>query len=41
MDDRYVSKLVFNGYSIAYFQYQYFDTLCDGLDVLCILLSDP
>jgi hypothetical protein len=41
MDDRYLSKLVFDGYTFAYFQYQYFDTLCNDLGFLHILLSDP
>jgi hypothetical protein len=27
MDDRYVSKLVFDGHNFANFQYQYFGTL--------------
>jgi hypothetical protein len=41
MDDRYVSKLVFNGHNFAYFQYQDFSTLCSGLGFLRILMSDP
>jgi hypothetical protein len=41
MDDRYVSNTVFDGYKFAYFQYQYFSTLCSGLTFLRILLLDP
>jgi hypothetical protein len=41
MDDRYVLRLVFDGHYFAYFQYQYFDTLCSGLGFLRILLHDP
>jgi hypothetical protein len=41
MDDRYVSKLVFDVHYFAYFQYQYFGTLCSGMGFLRILLSDP
>jgi hypothetical protein len=41
MDDRYVSKMVFNGHNFAYFQYQYFGTLCSGLGFLHIMLLDP
>jgi hypothetical protein len=41
MDDRYVSRLVFNGHDFANFQYQYFDILCSGLGFLHILLPDP
>jgi hypothetical protein len=40
MDDRYVSKMVFDGHDFAYLQYQYFGTLCNGLGFLRILLSD-
>jgi hypothetical protein len=32
MDDRYVSKMVFDGHDFAYLQYQYFGTLCSGLE---------
>jgi hypothetical protein len=41
MDDRYVSNTVFDGHEFAYFQYQYFSTLCSGLAFLHILLPDP
>jgi hypothetical protein len=41
MDDRYVSKLVFDGHDFENFQYQYFGTLCSGLGFLHILMSDP
>jgi hypothetical protein len=41
MDDRYVSNTVFDGHEFAYFQYQYFGTLCSGLTFLRILLLDP
>jgi hypothetical protein len=41
MDDRYVSKLVFDGHDFANFQNQYFGTLCSGLGFLRILLPDP
>jgi hypothetical protein len=41
MDDRYVSNTVFDGHEFAYFQYQYFSTLCSGLAFLRILLPDP
>jgi hypothetical protein len=41
MDDRYVSNMVFDGHEFAYFQYQYFGTLCRGLTFLRIMLSDP
>jgi hypothetical protein len=41
IDDRYVSKLVFDAHDIAQFQYQYFTTLCSGLAFLHIMLSDP
>jgi hypothetical protein len=41
MDDRYVLKLVFDVHYFAYFQYQYFCTLCSGMDFLRILLPDP
>jgi hypothetical protein len=41
MDDRYVSNMVFDGHEFAYFQYQYFSTLCSGLTFLRIMLSDP
>jgi hypothetical protein len=41
MDDRYVSKLVFDVHYFAYFQYQYFGTLCSGMDFLHILLPNP
>jgi hypothetical protein len=41
MDDRYVLKLVFEGHDFANFQYQYFGTLCSGLDFLRILILDP
>jgi hypothetical protein len=41
MDDRYVSNIVFDGHEYAYFQYQYFDTLCSGLAFLHIMLSVP
>jgi hypothetical protein len=41
MDDRYVSNTVFDGYKFAYLQYQYFGTLCSGLALPRILLSDP
>jgi hypothetical protein len=37
----YVSKLVFHRHDCAYFQYQYFGTLCSGLGFLHIMLSDP
>jgi hypothetical protein len=40
MDDRYVSKLVFDEHYFAYFQYQYFCTLCSGLSFLRTLLHD-
>jgi hypothetical protein len=40
MDDRYVSKMVFDAHDFAYFQYQYFATLCSGLAFLRIILSD-
>jgi hypothetical protein len=39
MDDRYVSKMVFDSHDFAYFQY--FATLCSGLVFLHIMLSDP
>jgi hypothetical protein len=41
MDDTYVSKLVFVVHYFAYFQYQYFSTLCSGMSFLHILLPDP
>jgi hypothetical protein len=41
MDDRYVSNMVFDGHGFAYFQYQYFSTLCIGLAFLRIMLLDP
>jgi hypothetical protein len=41
MDDRYVSNMMLDGHEFAYFQYQYFSTLCSGLAFLCIMLSDP
>jgi hypothetical protein len=41
MDDRYVSKLVFDGDDFANFKYQYFGTLCSGLGFLRILMPDP
>jgi hypothetical protein len=41
MDDMYVLNMVFDGHKFAYFQYQYFGTLCSGLAFLCILVSDP
>jgi hypothetical protein len=41
MDDRYISKLVFDAHYFAYFQYQYFNTLCNGMDFLRILLRNP
>jgi hypothetical protein len=42
VDDRYVSKLVFNGHDYAYFQYYAeFGTLCSGLGFLRIMLPDP
>jgi hypothetical protein len=41
MDDRYVSKLVFDGHDYAYFQYtSEFGTLCSGLGFLRMMLSD-
>jgi hypothetical protein len=41
MDDKYVSKLVFNGHNFANFQYEYFSTLCSGLGFLRIQMPDP
>jgi hypothetical protein len=41
MDDRYVSKLMFDGHNFANFWYQYFCTLCSGLDFFRILMLDP
>jgi hypothetical protein len=41
MDDRYVSKLVFDVHDFANFQYKYFGTFCSGLGFFCILLPDP
>jgi hypothetical protein len=41
MDDRYVSNMVFDGHEFAYFQYQYFGTLCSGLTFLHIMFPDP
>jgi hypothetical protein len=41
MDDRYVSNMVFDGHEFAYFQYQFFFTLCSGLAFLCIMLPNP
>jgi hypothetical protein len=41
MDDRYISKLVFDIHYFAYFQYQYFGILCSGMGFLHILLHDP
>jgi hypothetical protein len=41
MDDMYVSKMVFDEHDCAYFQYQYFSTLCSELCFLQIMLSDP
>jgi hypothetical protein len=41
MDDRYVSKMLFDGHDFAFFQYQYFATLCSGLTFLRIMLPDP
>jgi hypothetical protein len=41
MDDRYVSNMMLDGHEFAYFQYQYFSTLCSGLAFHCIMLSDP
>jgi hypothetical protein len=41
MDDRYVLNTVLDGHEFAYFQYQYFGTLCSGLAFLRILLPDP
>jgi hypothetical protein len=41
MDDKYVSKMVFDGHAFSYFQYQYFATLCSRLTFLRIMLSDP
>jgi hypothetical protein len=43
MDDRYVSKLVFDGHDFANFQYQYFDksNSCQGREsIICLLLSN-
>jgi hypothetical protein len=40
MDDRYVSKMVFDGHDFAYFQYKYFAILCSGLAFLHIMLLD-
>jgi hypothetical protein len=40
MDDRYVSMFVFDVHYFAYFQYQYFGTLCNGMGFLRILLPD-
>jgi hypothetical protein len=40
MDDRYVSKLVFDRHDFANFQYQCFSTLCSGLGFLRILMPD-
>jgi hypothetical protein len=36
MDDRYVSKLVFDVHDFANFQYKYFGTFCSGLGFFCI-----
>ena len=41
MDDRYVLNTVLDGHEFAYFQYQYFGTLCSGLGFLRIMMSDP
>jgi hypothetical protein len=41
IDDRYISKLVFDGHDFANFRYQYFDTLCSGLGFLHLLMPDP
>jgi hypothetical protein len=41
VDDRYVSNIVFGGHEFAYFQYQYFSTLCSGLSFLRIMLPYP
>jgi hypothetical protein len=41
MDDRYVSKLVFDAHYFASFQNQYFGILCSGMGFLRILLPDP
>jgi hypothetical protein len=41
INDRYVSNTVFDGHEFAYFQYQYFSTLCSGLAFLRIMLPDP
>jgi hypothetical protein len=41
MDDRYVSKLVFDAHYFASFQYHYFGILCSGMGFLRILLGDP
>jgi hypothetical protein len=42
MDDRYVSKLVFDGHDYAYFQYSVeFGTLCSGPGFLHIMLLGP
>jgi hypothetical protein len=41
MNDRYVSKLVFDVHNFAYFQYQHFGILCSGMGFLRILLPDP
>jgi hypothetical protein len=42
MNDRYDSKLVFDGHDYAYFQYTTeFGTLCSGLGFLRIMLPDP
>jgi hypothetical protein len=41
IDDRYVSKLVFDGPDFAKLQNQYFSTLCSGLGLLRILMPDP
>jgi hypothetical protein len=40
IDDRYVSNTVFDGHEFAYFQYQFFSTLCSGLAFLHVLLLD-
>jgi hypothetical protein len=41
MDDRYVSKLVFDLHDITNFQNKYFSTFCSGLGFFHILLPDP